>query len=137
MIIRQAASFAFIGVGVNAALYTAYLILTHTGLGAFAAMTVTYCSGVVMGFVLNGRFTFRFDGDKGLAFLRYVSAYVLGYLVNLVGLWLLVDRLGIAHELAQGALTVSVALLLFALQRYWVFPGSAAPFRNLPAGSTP
>lgn len=137
VIIRQAASFALIGIGVNAALYAAYLILTHTVLGAFAAMTVTYCCGVVTGFVLNGRFTFRFDGDKGLAFLRYVSAYVLGYLVNLAGLWLLVDHLGIAHEWAQGPLTVSIALMLFALQRYWVFPGSAAPFRNLAARSTP
>ena len=53
MIARQTASFVLIGLAVNAALYAAYLLLTHTLLGSFAAMTVTYCSGVVMGFLLN------------------------------------------------------------------------------------
>ncbi len=137
MIIRQTASFALIGIGVNAALYAAYLVLTHTVLGAFAAMTVTYCSGVVMGFVLNGRFTFRFDGDKGLAFLRYVSAYVLGYLVNLAGLWLLAKRYGIPHEFVQGGMIFGIAAMLFLLQKYWVFSDNSACSVSRPARPTP
>ena len=73
MIARQALSFAVIGLSVNFGLYAAYLVLTHTLLGSFAAMTVTYCSGVVMGFALNRRYTFGFGGDGGAAFLRYLS----------------------------------------------------------------
>jgi putative flippase GtrA len=48
-----------------------------------AAMTLTHCLGVVMGFVLNRGFTFDFEGEKSAAFLRYVCAYV----VNFAGLW--------------------------------------------------
>jgi putative flippase GtrA len=131
MIVRQAASFVFIGVAINAALYAAYLLLTHTLLVAFAAMTVTYCSGVVIGFALNRRFTFRFSGDKGFAFLRYVGAYLVGYLVNLAGLWLLADRCGIPHEIVQGGMIFAIAALLFLLQKYWVFP-DRAPYSASP-----
>ena len=92
MIARQAASFVLIGLTFNATLYAAYLLLTHTLLGSFVAMTLTYCLDVVMGFVLNRRFTFGFEGEKSASFIRYVCAYVFGYLVNFAGLWFLVDR---------------------------------------------
>jgi putative flippase GtrA len=121
MIARQAASFVIIGLAVNAALYAAYLVLTHTLLGAFAAMTVTYCFGVVMGFLLNHRFTFDFDGQKSTAFIRYVGAYLFGYLVNYAGLWLLVDRSGVPHEVVQGWMILGISVLLFFLQKHWVF----------------
>ena len=130
MIARQAASFVVIGLAVNAALYAAYLFLTHTLLGSFAAMTVTYCSGVVMGFLLNRRFTFGFEGERSAAFARYICAYVFGYLVNFAGLWLLADRCGIPHEIVQGWMILGLAVLLFFLQKYWVFkvspPSSSA-----------
>jgi putative flippase GtrA len=120
MIARQAASFVFVGIAVNASLYAAYLLLTHTLLNSFAAMTVTYCSGVVMGFLLNRRLTFGFEGESAAAFLRYVGAYLLGYVVNLAGLWLLADRCRIPHEIVQWMI-LSIAVLIFLLQKYWVF----------------
>lgn len=125
MIVRQAASFVFVGLTVNFALYAAYLILTRTLMGAFAAMTMTYCSGVVVSFVLNRSFTFRFDGEKGFTFLRYVSAYLFGYLLNFAGLWLLADRCRIPHEFVQIGMIFVIAVMLFFLQKYWVFQDRA------------
>ena len=130
MIARQALSFALIGVLLNAALYVAYLVLTHTVFDDFVAMTVTYCSGVVMGFMLNRRFTFAFGGEGSAAFVRYVCAYVLGYFINFFGLWLLARNLGIPHEIVQGWMILGIAVLLFLLQKYWVFKNQ---LRNGPA----
>lgn len=121
MIARQAASFVLVGLSINASLYAAYLLLTHTLLDSSAAMTVTYCSGVVVGFLLNRRFTFGFEGERAAAFLRYVGAYLLGYVFNLAGLWLLADRCRIPHEIVQGWMILAVAVLMFLLQKYWVF----------------
>jgi len=121
MIARQAASFILIGLAVNAALYAAYVLLTRTLLSSFAAMTVTYCSGIVIGFLLNRRFTFGFDGQKTAAFVRYAVAYALGYLINFAGLWLLTNRWGIPHEIVQGWLILGIAFLLFFFQKYWIF----------------
>jgi putative flippase GtrA len=121
MIGRQLISFAFVGFLLNSALYGAYILLTHTMLGSLAAMTVTYCSGVIMSFVLNRRFTFVFNGDGNSAFVRFLGAYLLGYLANFGGLWLLAHRCGIPHELVQLGMVFGVAALLFLLQKYWVF----------------
>jgi putative flippase GtrA len=121
MIARQALSFAFVVRSVNAAIYAAYLLLNHTVLDHFSAMTVTFCSGVVIGFLLNRRFTFAFGGEGGAAFVRYVCAYVFGYLVNFTGLWILTGRFGIPHEIVQGWMILGIAILLFLLQKYWVF----------------
>ncbi len=125
MIARQIASFALMGLLLNSALYAAYILLTHTVLGSLTAMTVTYCSGVIAGFVLNRRFTFGFDGDRSPAFVRYIGAYLLGYLFNFGGLWLLAGRWGIPHEIVQFGMVFGVAALLFLLQKYWVFPDRA------------
>ena len=133
MITRQFATFAVIGVSLNAASYAAYLLLTHTVLGHLEAMTVSYCLGVVAGFALNRRFTFGFEGDKSVAFARYVAAYLIGYFLDLAALWLLADRLGVPHELAQGGLVLSIAVLLFILQRYWVFSTPSGKAYGAPA----
>ena len=125
MIVRQALSFALVGLFVNAALYAGYLVLTNASVGPLTAMTTTYASGVVLGFILNRRFTFGFDGDGNSAFVRYIGAYLLGYLINFAGLWLLAGRWGIPHEIVQFGMVFGVAALLFLLQKYWVFPDRA------------
>jgi putative flippase GtrA len=122
MMHRQFIRYGTIGLGLNAAGYAAYLLLTHTVLGSRSAMTITYCSGVLIGFLLNRRITFRFDGDNRQALLRYIGAYAIGYAINFAGLWLFVDHFGAPHEIVQGAVMVVLVVVLFLLQRYWVFP---------------
>ena len=64
MIRQQFIRYAMIGVLLNAALYGSYLLLTHTVMGSRAAMSITYCVGVLIGFLLNRKITFSFRGDK-------------------------------------------------------------------------
>jgi putative flippase GtrA len=122
MIHRQFFRFGAIGLGINAAGYAAYLLLTHTVLGSRAAMTITYCAGVLIGFALSRSITFRFAGANTPALLRYIGAYAIGYVINFAGLWLLVDHFGLTHEIVQGGITLCLPGMLFLLQRYWVFP---------------
>ena len=133
MIGRQLMAYAAIGVSVNAALYSVFVFLSHSLMAPRSAMTVIYCAGILISFTLNRRFTFRFRGDNGSALLRYVCAYAIGYTINFVGLWLLVDQYGIAHEIAQGAIMLLLVVVLFLLLRYWVFPARASrcPSRSL------
>ena len=121
MIRQQFIRYAVIGVLLNASLYAAYLLLTHTMLGSRAAMTLTYATGVLLGFLLNRKITFNFSSmDKG-ALYRYIVSYAVGYGVNLLGLWLFVDLAGFSHELVQGGMIITLAFMLFALQKWWVF----------------
>ncbi len=125
MIGRQFIRYAAIGLGLNVALYGAYLLLTYSLLGSRAAMTCTYCTGVLAGFLLNRRVTFRYHGGNFGALLRYVATYVIGYVINFVTLVIFVDGADIAHERVQGGVILTLPVLLFALQKYWVFPTPA------------
>lgn len=111
----------------NTALYCGYLMLTLLGMGPKTAMTLMYGSGVLLSFVLNRRWTFSFAGHPGQALTRHVSAYLLFYLLNLIGLWALVDVLGWPHEAVQAFLILVCAAGLFLTLKFWVFP---AQFRT-------
>ena len=113
--------YALVGLVSNALLYAAYLVLTRLGTEPKLAMTLLYVAGVAQTFVFNKRWSFRHGGLHGPAFVRYCAAYALGYVVNFLALLLLVDHLAWPHQLVQGVMIFLLALMLFALQKFWVF----------------
>lgn len=125
MILRGTATqflrFALVGLASNLVLYLLYLALTGLGIGIKLAMTLLYVVGVLQSFVFNRRWSFGHLGRRGPAFVRYVAAYGIGYVVNLLGLMLFVDWFGQPHQVVQGLLILTVAVLLFALHKFWVF----------------
>ena len=56
-----------------------------------------------------------------VTFIRYISLYVFGCLINLAVLIVKVDQLGYSHELVQGVTVLVLDVLLFILQKAWVF----------------
>ena len=114
--------YGVVGLGSNLLLYLAYLGLTHLGMGHKSAMTVLYAVGVAQTFLFNRTWSFRHQGRLHGAFARYVASYALGYLLNLTVLWLAVDRFGLPHQIVQGVMILTLAVMLFLLQKYWVFP---------------
>ncbi len=118
----QLLRFALVGLGSNAVLYLAYLLLTEIGLGHKTAMTLLYILGVLQTFVFNRRWTFRHQGRMPKALLRYLASYGFSYFFNLAMLIIMVDILGLPHQIVQGILILIIAGLLFLLQKYWVFP---------------
>jgi putative flippase GtrA len=117
----QLLRFALVGLVSNGLLYGAYLALIALGVPYRVAMTATYLGGVVLGFAAHRRWTFRHRGPGGASAVRYAAAYGGGYLLNLVGLHLLVERGGIAPAWAQGLMIVVVAAFLYFVQKHWVF----------------
>ena len=118
---RQLLRYVMVGVGSNVILYLAYLLLTGLGLGHKTAMTLSYGVGILQTFLINRSWTFGHQGHIRSAFIRYIAIYLLGYLVNFSGLYIFVDLFGFAHQLIQGVMIIIVAVLLFVLQRLWVF----------------
>ncbi len=118
--------YATVGLGSNIVLYLAYLALTAAGIDSKLAMTLLYVLGVVQTFAFNKRWSFRHGGVRGATFVRYCASYALGYLINLGVLLVFVDRLGYPHQAVQGVMILALAILLFLLQKYWVFRPTAA-----------
>jgi len=118
---RQFLRYAAVGLASNLTLYSLYLVLTGTIFEPKSAMTITYAFGVLMTFLFNRRWTFNHQGSEGHSLLRYVIAYAFGYVLNVSALLLFVDYLKFRHEIVQGCMIILLAILLFLLQKYWVF----------------
>ena len=122
---RQFTRFAAVGFASNVVLYGVYLSLTALSLRPHAAMTITYAAAVLIAYLLNQNWTFRYPGTKRAAFVRYVVAYGLAYATNFLGLSVLVDWLEFPHEGVQAGLILFLAMSLFLAQKFWVFDHAA------------
>jgi putative flippase GtrA len=131
----QFVRFGLVGLVSNGLLYAAYLLFTNAGMGPKLAMSLLYALGVIQTFFFNKRWSFRHGGTHGPAFVRYCISYGFGYVINLVALWLLVDRLDYPHQIVQGTMVMALAVLLFLLQKFWVF--RATPPLQTNTGFTP
>ncbi len=122
MIVRQQfRRYAVVGLGSNLLLYLTYILITQRGVGHKIAMTLLYAVGVSLTFVFNRNWTFSHQGHVTKSFFAYLLTYALGYVLNLVALYVLVDKFGFRHQWIQGFMIVILAILLFTLQKYFVF----------------
>lgn len=113
--------YATVGLISNAIGFAIYLAMTAAGIDHKTAMSLLYAIGVAQTFLFNKRWSFRHGGMHGPTFIRYCLSYGLGYVINLIVLIVLVDLLGYPHQLVQGVMVLSLAVMLFLLQKFWVF----------------
>ena len=113
--------FVVVGLLSNVLLYLGYLGLTLAGIEPKLAMTLLYITGVAVTFHFQRRWTFRDWGNRNQAFSRYCTSYTLGYVINLIALFVFVNRLGYPHEIVQGSMLLILALAQFLVQKFWIF----------------
>ena len=112
--------FGIIGLLTNGALYAVYLLLSRLAFQPLVAMTITFALGVALSWLLNGLITFRAQLTRRSGF-RMIMAYLGAYLSNLALLWLAVHVFSLPHQWIQLVIMILLAILLFALQKFWVF----------------
>ena len=117
----QLIRYGVVGLASNLALFLAYLLITHAGMGHKLSMSLLYATGTALTFVFNRNWTFKHDGHISRSFLAYIAIYAFGYVVNWIALYVLVDRLAYPHQLVQGCMIIVLAVLLFILQKFVVF----------------
>jgi len=117
----QFARYAIVGIVSNAVCYILYLTLTYAGMGHKTAMTLLYAVAVAQTFFFNRKWSFKHKGHMSSGFIRYIVSYALGYFINLVALIVLVDRMQYPHQIIQGIMIFVLAVMLFLLQKFWVF----------------
>jgi len=125
MIGAQLIRFVFVGAVVNVALYAMYLLLSWRTLGSEAAMTVTFCLGVLLSFLANRKLTFQHHGRHVGPLLRFGLCYTVMYIANFAILWFFALRLGFPHQLVQACAMAVLAVASFVSQKYWVFRATA------------
>ena len=119
---RQLLRYGLVGILTNLVIYASYLLFTFLGMEPKIAMTLTYSIGAFIGFLGNRKWTFTDNGHIKSSAIRFSAAHVCGYLMNFLILSLFVDKLGYPHQWVQAASIVCVAIVLFMLFKFWVFP---------------
>jgi putative flippase GtrA len=119
---RQLIRYGLVGVVSNLTIYIVYLLITYFGVEPKKAMTLLYIIGASIGFVGHRKWSFSHRGDATHAALRYAAAHLSGYMLNLLILFIFVDRLHYAHQMVQAVAIIAVAGFLFIVFKYFVFP---------------
>lgn len=120
----QGTRFIIVGLVSNIVLYLIYLLITALGVRYKIAMTMLYVIGTLQTFVFNARWTFKHTGHNKASLIKYVVAYGACYLINISALIVFVDRIGLPHQVVQGVMILTITVVMFLLQKFWVFTPS-------------
>lgn len=110
--------FAAVGVLNTVFGYLVYAVMLWVGLNYAVAAAVSTALGVMFNFKSTGRLVFASRDDS--LFARFIGAYVLVYVANLLALTLL-TRVGISAYAAGLITLLPVALIAFSLNKKFVF----------------
>jgi putative flippase GtrA len=117
----QGTRYVIVGLASNLVLYLIYLLITAFGLEYKIAMTMLYVIGTLQTFAFNAHWTFKHRGNNKVSLVKYFVAYGACYLVNISALVVFVDRIGLPHQVVQGAMILIITVIMFLLQKFWVF----------------
>jgi putative flippase GtrA len=95
------------GSGMSAAIYLGYLGATALSISPALAISVIYPFAVGASYFLNRRFTFRSSRGHRESTWRFPLAHTLGYLLNVVLLWVVTHFTLIDYRVAEALVIVS------------------------------
>ena len=117
----QLARYAMIGALNNVRGYLIYLLITWLWLDPKIAVSIMYPIGATLNYFGHASYSFSYTGSTSLGAARYFIAHLVGYASNIGILYLLCDKLGYPHQLAQLIAILAVSSILFLLFKHFVF----------------
>ena len=101
--------------------FSAIFLLTAIGVSPFVANIGVYLLGLISGFFLSRKFVFRSEGKLRTEGFRYLAAFLVCFLLNLLVLHLALDTLHVNAVLAQFFAAAAYTSLMYVLTRILVF----------------
>jgi putative flippase GtrA len=110
------------GVIVNLIGYFFFILMTTFSFDPITTISITYPFGIMLSFFFHNRYTFnKVHTNRLLSILKYLFVYFIGYLINLIILIIFHNKLLFPHEVVQIFSIVVISLVLFTLNRKFVF----------------
>lgn len=121
---RQGRNFLIVG-GIQYVVDWGVMVaLSHMGMAVEAANLAGRISGALLGFWLNGRFTFA-GADSALGrrqFARFLSTWIATTVLSTVAISAVNTHAGLQWTwLAKPAIELALAALSFTAARYWIY----------------
>jgi putative flippase GtrA len=113
----------YIGSGAVNTLIGFAVIVAAMGIGfsPINANVAGYTVGFILGFVVSKKIVFRSAGNLISESARYLIAFFVAFAINLVTLYLALERLLMQPVLAQVCAAVTYTVTMYLLARYFVF----------------
>ena len=123
--IKQFIRFSAVGVVNTLVFYAVYLMMLYVGFFYVIAATTGAATGIANSYILNKRFTFRYNKKPKDTYLgekvRFAVVCVVQYLVNLAVIFVCINFAGLSAELA-GLPAVGVAMFVgYFGHKCWTF----------------
>ena len=118
---RQLIRYGMVGLIVNVIGYLSFLGMVYAGLHHQVAATLMFAIAVLASYVANRNWSFAHQGGVARSFSSYLLLYLAAWVLDVLVIYIFVDRLGWHHGLVQGVAILGIAGLVFVGQRYWVF----------------
>lgn len=107
----QQIRFLFVG-GLNTMVgYGTYALFLWLGLNYFYSNSISYVIGIIHSYFWNKKFTFKSNDKSILEIVKFVSVYIVNYLVGIAFLSLFIKIFGI-NEYVAGVLNLVVTTLI-------------------------
>jgi putative flippase GtrA len=121
--VGQLVRFAVAGAGVTLFAAGVYLLAAmRLGVAPLAANTISTACGVVVGYWIHSRWSFRAgDGDHAAQVAKFLICAGAAYALNSFWVWLAVHALGLPAWTPVTGMVFVTPLVSFAANRYWVF----------------
>ncbi|MFJ7203100.1 GtrA family protein [Streptomyces sp. NPDC098789] len=131
----QILRFGLVG-GVNTGTFFVLYLLLHPHMPYFAAYTLAFVLAMVGSFFMNTYFTYR-TKPTWKKFLLFPLTNITNYVIQSVGLLLLVDWAGMNEKIAPLVAAVIAIPFTYVISRRILIPGTDAAEAADPAGSEP
>ena len=121
--VRELIRYVVVGLSLNFLGYMIYLFVTFMGVSPLMTVSIFYPLSVILGYFVHRSHTFRQNMGRivGVALIRYVFVYAIGYFINLALLAILHQKMGYPHQLVQIVAIFMVAAFLFVAMKLFVF----------------
>lgn len=127
---RQFIRYAITGMIANAFSFLSYVALTWLGLSPVLTISIIYPAHLAFAFLVNKSWSFNNHGYISAPLIKYLISYISCYLLNVIILKYFSGYLGFSHLSTQAVSILIFAVLLFLVQKYWVFKASSLSLSN-------
>jgi len=124
---KQFIRYVIVGLSANVAGFLIYILVTSLGVSPILTISIFYLIYICLSFYFNKTWSFGHHGQRAVSAMKYLIVYCSCYILNVILLAYFNSYLGFSHLIVQAGAIVPIALLLFVVQRYWVFRTQATP----------
>lgn len=113
--------FGIVGVVNTCTSLVVYYILLFFGVHYLIGNTCGFVISSLVGFILNKTLVFKKKDETKKSLVKYYLLYISSYIINMVGLYIIVDKLGISDKIAPIILLCITVPYNYIGSNFWVF----------------